>query len=580
MMFSVILKNKDEVTHEFWMQYSKLWLDVQFQSPFYSPSFIKLLFNRDREVKIICAFDKKDQLVFVFFLKLIKKNRLILLSNNHADHNPFIFSKKLSSNQKQIILTKLTSLFPKNYDLYLNNIPKWSNSLDLFVNSLKINKFYFIKIPAALSPSVKYVSCDSISKSLFFKKKFTKRRTNNYHNRLKKLQNYQFEIFNNDNLDLRKWIEDYCDNHEERWNLTDTPSRYSNTEERDLLHDKSNAWHNENQLVRFSIKVYDRRIASVICYKQNSDRLIYGLPSYSTEYDKLQPGTILVSEIGKWLGENNFSIFDFGLGSEKYKFRYSNDDQKLYRLYITQNPFSFFLLKGFLENIIRTNNILIQFWQKILNSKIRKLSHLLKLLSERLIVSLNLLKTNPKFHITRIYKTILFKKTVYFKINKSNIDFLKLHSKSNRYSSNIITPTLKMILNFINNNPSLNLKSRSVYIKRFYNKNIIPYAIIEDNKILQLSWVSFSVEKDVREKASFEEEAKVIKIFDCITDIDNRRKGLYKEMLSYIINTYFQSSEIIIYADDWNIPSINAILNVGFVKFGIKHIKNDNWNNS
>ena len=84
MMFSVILKNKDEVTHEFWMQYSKLWLDVQFQSPFYSPSFIKLLFNRDREVKIICAFDKKDQLVFVFFLKLIKKNRLILLSNNHA----------------------------------------------------------------------------------------------------------------------------------------------------------------------------------------------------------------------------------------------------------------------------------------------------------------------------------------------------------------------------------------------------------------------------------------------------------------------------------------------------------------
>jgi hypothetical protein len=65
------------------------------------------------------------------------------------------------------------------------------------------------------------------------------------------MSGYQFEIFNNNDNDLENWIEEYCDNHEERWNMTDTPSKYSSIKERKLIYRKTKALHLEGLLVRF-----------------------------------------------------------------------------------------------------------------------------------------------------------------------------------------------------------------------------------------------------------------------------------------------------------------------------------------
>jgi hypothetical protein len=298
--------------------------------------------------------------------------------------------------------------------------------------------------------------------------------------------------------------------------------------------------------------------------------LIYGLPSFSTEFNHLQPGTILVSSIGKWVGENGFTIFDFGLGSEKYKLRYANKNHMLYRVFASRSRFNILLIKGLLEQNIRGNNFLNNLWENMINLRFRKFINIQKINFDRIKVSFSLFLSAPFFHTKRIIKTRISPNIIYYKFNKEN----SVNFKEEKH--NITIPNLSSILEFANNNPSLNAKSRSTYIKRFHTKNETPFAIVKNNRILQLSWASYEVEDNVKKHANIKQENKVMKIYDCITDIDHRRKGYYKSVLSHIIEHHV-NTDIIIYTDDWNTPSQKAISQVGFVQFGIRKGNSNIW---
>ena len=71
-------------------------------------------------------------------------------------------------------------------------------------------------------------------------------------------------------------------------------------------------------------------------------------------------------------------------------------------------------------------------------------------------------------------------------------------------------------------------------------------------------------------------ESKVIKIYDCITDINHRRKGYYFNMLYKITEKHLEE-DIIIYHDQWNTPSQKTILQLGFIQFGIRRGYTNKW---
>jgi hypothetical protein len=569
MMQKASLKYQFEIDSLFWRKYKILWERLINPSPFYSPSFLKILLEHHNDSIIIYVEDEKRNIIGVLFLRNIK-NKLIFLNNEHSDHNPFIISNNLNVLNQKLILDSFISVIPNKFSIYLTNIPLWNSQLKWFIESLRKNKFNVIDSVGWIAPCVEFENSEVKSTKDFFYKIFNKSRTNNYHNRLKKMTGYQFEVFDNDDTDLEGWIEEYCDNHEERWNQTETPSKYSLSNERKLIYEKAKALHLEGLLLRFSIKVNYRRIATVICYRQGFERLIYGLPSFSTEFNHLQPGTILLSSIGKWVGENGYKIFDFGLGSEKYKLRYANKDQELYRIFASRSSFSILLIRGFLEQKIRASKNLNNLWENWYNRKIRKYINKQKINVYRLKISFNLFRTAPLFHTKRIIRTRSRPLIFYYKLNKEkNIIY-----ENEKYD--IVNPSLSSILEFTKNNPSLNLKSRSNYIKRFHSKNQIAYAILKNNKIVQLSWVSNEVEENVRTHANIMPESKVIKIYDCITDINHRRKGFYFTMLYEITKKHFDK-DIIIYHDDWNTPSQKTILQLGFIQFGIRKGYTNKW---
>ena len=90
------------------------------------------------------------------------------------------------------------------------------------------------------------------------------------------------------------------------------------------------------------------------------NRFYYLLLSMKEEsFARYSPGRLLISSMIKWCIENKIQIFDFTLGSEKYKISWSNDKSILFNYLKLNNVkgFIFYLmikikliLKSFKEN--------------------------------------------------------------------------------------------------------------------------------------------------------------------------------------------------------------------------------------
>ena len=566
-MFSVQLDSGKSISSEFWKKYEILYGKTITQSPFYSSVFLKTLINDSDNSKLlfISAYDEEGNMIGALFLREDGKNRVVFFNDGHSDHNPFIIASTLSIQDQKQIINDIVSVFPNYQIFYLTNIPVWHNHLDWLMESLKNNNWYTVSTSSWDCPCVVYIESKSVSNEEFFQKKFNKPRLNNYHNRLKKMAGYEYEVYDSNDFELEKWISEYCDNHEERWNVTDTPSRYRFTFQRDLIYKKAKAWHSAGQLVRFSIKVNSRRIATVLCYKQGRDRLIYGLPSFSPEYNNLQPGAVLVSCIGKWAGQNGYSVLDFGVGSEKYKFRYANENQILYRVFASKKRYSSILVRGWVEKRVRMDDKLNKLWSYWNDGGYRKYKNMQEIGLQRLKTSLSLIVSNPIYHIKRVIKTKISPKVIYYIIEKeADKSFNKL------IKFDIVQPKLSSILQFMNDNPGFTPKSRTAYIRRYYNNGTTPFAVIgSDGRILQLSWVSDEIEEHVSKAISTSDDKTILKIYDCITTVSHRGKGLYPAVLRYIVNKKVSNAVLVIYTDDWNIPSQRGIIKAGFREIGI-----------
>jgi len=569
-MYTVRSNTKENVGSLFWEEYKRLHRTAITPSPFYSYEFLQILFDEYESSQIISVYDENNNMIGAFCLRKVDKHKAVFLNDGHSDHNPFIIANSLSIQEQQRVINSIVSALPSKYALSLTNIPDWNCHLKWFLTLLRQDNWHVIKTDGWDCPTVVYKKSASVNLEDYFNKLFNKSRLNNYHNRLRKLPAYEYEILNNTEFELWEWICEYCNNHEERWNVTETPSQYIWPNQRELILRKARAWHSAGQLVRFAIKVNQRRIVTVLCYKQGSVRLIYGLPSYSTEYSNYHPGAVLLSCIGKWAGQNGYREVDFGVGSEEYKYRYVHDDQKLFRVYASKTLVDFVLLKGWLEKTIRERRLLIDLWNKWVNQGYRKVINRQLINLQRIRHSICLLSSDPIFHIKRILKTRISSNVVYYKCNRD----VKLNQKYTCY--NIVSPDLSLILQFTNDNPGFTPTSRAKYIRR-YHIGEIPYAIIDNEKIVQLSWVSAEIEDTVKERANGTDDKKIFKIYDCYTAINHRGKGYYAAVLSFIINKYIDEAALIIYTDEWNIPPQKGISKAGFIRFGIRKGETDSW---
>ena len=172
------LKYQFEIDSFFWKKYKILWERLINPSPFYSPSFLKILLEHHNDSIIIYVEDEKRNIIGVLFLRNIK-NKLVFLNNEHSDHNPFIISNNLNVLNQKLILDSFISAIPNKFSIYLTNIPLWNSQLKWFIESLRKNKFNVIDSVGWISPCVEFKNSEVKSTKNFFYKIFNKSRTNN-----------------------------------------------------------------------------------------------------------------------------------------------------------------------------------------------------------------------------------------------------------------------------------------------------------------------------------------------------------------------------------------------------------------
>lgn len=572
--FKVIHISSDNLNTLFWTKYKKLWENSNSCSAFYCPSFLnELILDQKIDTHVYVAENNDGLFIAALLLKHDNK-RYEFISVGHSDHNPLIFRTGFDDFENKVTFLSV-ALKQINGRLFLKNVFYWNNDLDAIVAACKIAKKKAIAFPAWKCPIT--IMPKGESPKEFFMSIFKKRRLNTYYNKIKRTESFSFEIQTGEEEigNLREWIEEFCFNHELRWNDTLTPSQYTQKSCRTTLLKKVIGWQKDNVGIRFTISAMGRRLAMVICLKEKN-RLIYCLPSYAPDQGHTHAGSILLSQVGIWAGQNGYSTFDFGNGTEDYKLRFANKTLDLYRIYIYNHYFSAFMVKGWLDNLIRINKFAYNLWSKFVLDFYRgKFKKFLNYLETKIKNQKAIFLDNKPLFFTKLIQWWSPKREIFF-----YAPGLKSNSTHKKRPHLFRQLAVYEVLDFLSDEVSLTPDSRLKYIIDIIQKKRIPFGLFDEGRLVQISWVKVASEKEIPPFLLMKK--KEIEnwhiIMDCFTSKANRRKGYYFEMLKELRSNSEpepEKSGFLIYADSWNKPSQKGIMKAGFKKIAERKTTKD-----
>lgn len=549
----------EQSNDSFWRAYNKLFNKSEHKSPFYAENFLRTLVNEiNFKAFFLVAESKEEEFLLVLPLRYFPKY-IGFMAEGHSDHNPVLIDKSLDDETASVACSELLKL-AGNKNIYFKNVPPWGKSLSALSFASKTINRKLISFESWDCPTVEHDESGGLTSQEFFHKQFNKSRLRTYHNKIKALPQYELLIEEDLGNDIEGWVNEFCYNHEYRWNKTETPSQYQNILNRQLLLAKIKAHHTDATAVRFTISVENRRIAMVLCLKQG-ERLIYGLPSFAPDYDYTHPGSVMVTIIGKWAGENGYTILDFGVGGEEYKFRFATHNRKVFRVYLPVSEFSVFSFKALFDKAIKEKELLQKLWSKFVLGFYRtKFKNSVSTFKTSLKKKIILQKEDNLYIVRKLVRKLKGKKEYFY---------LKYHSDA-KVETNYTIRKLSFYetLDFLDKEISLTLAQRVSYIERYSAGKCVPYGIIDENKVIQISWIRKSNENDLLPKNECTEH---YIIYDCFTAVAYRGKGLYPLMLKYLTSLFTPGTCFIIYTDDWNVASQRGILKAGFLPFAEKN---------
>lgn len=539
-----------EFTREFHSDYEDLWQNSFFETPFNGPNFIKLLFENSLEPIGFLNYQDGYLNIAVFF-KRKEFKEYIYLGDGYTDHNVICIRKNVSNDTLVSFLSYVIKQL--NTSIFLKNVPIWQDDLEAWTEASIANGLKCISFKAWKNPIFKLDLVEAQNQQMF-SNNFKKKRLTTYYNKLKKDPGFKFEIDESNNVN-QSWIDEFCMNHESRWNITNTPSQYISKSHRDFLVLKLNSYIRDKTLIRFSFVLNGINIVSVICLKKN-DYILYSLPSYSTSYDYTHASQSLICQIGQWAAGNGFTLFDFGVGEESYKLRFSNSVEDFYRVYITPTGISKFYLKGLFEKFIRDNKLVNAFYNKFVLSLIRiKLVHKLKVIQTKLLIQRSNFKLDKYFFVTKVKQRIDNKIKVY-KFIESTL--------SQPQNSAIKKISFYDYIDFIQIDGPITLLNRNSILQNCLQNIKVPFGLYVNDELVSVALVSsenFEIEKFVKSDKTWQV------ITDCFTINKFRGNGYYPILIGAIArNNLSLKLTTYIYASSYNKASIKGIIKAGFSK--------------
>lgn len=556
-----IVSMEPDLTHSL----QELWLQDPFSSPFGTPSLLEVMVRKSLSEKarvfFIEGFSQERVLAAMWPLIVDRSGILHFLQGAHCDQRTCLY-------RPEIEITELANGFVHGLSqinpsgVFMAGIPPWGQTLKAVQVALHKLKWPYKAFPAVSCPILEIERKPGFEKHL--RQHFNQRKSlRNLTNRLRRKPGYAFEVLKGQE-GLEEWAADFCDLHEWLWDRTSTPSKYRSRKTREFFLDILKAWSKDRALVRFSIRVDRERIALVVGLLSRN-RLIYHHTARSPEFESLSLGNVALRLIGLWMADQGISVLDFGLGGEKYKLRYSNKDEKLWRVYAAPRKVSRVYLQGRVEERIRKSTRLQKLWDKSVNEVLRgNLKHFINncRLRIQIILKVHLSSPTPIRSVTGALKSKLgIKREIFYYANGSP------ESKNPR----VVELETFDVLEMLEGTTGLSVFSRASLIEYRHN-GARPFGIIGNGKVQHVSWLKKAPIKDV--PAWIRGNGKSYWwIQRSVTARTARGKGFYPQVLRGILGVIPPEDVVMIYTDTWNKASQRGIQKAGFKPFALRDIR-------
>ncbi len=322
----------------FWQAYTELWENSLNRPVFQSPSFIRYLGEQAKDDLAACTGHLEEKLVAAAFFRK-KKGIYYFLSDEKSDHNFFVIHRDCTESQiSDFFKNFLVSVKKEKWGMILHRQPETASYLPVLKKLGADSGLFWATSRCSVCPMLVAESPEDLYAQL------NKSRVRTYANQLKKQQQATFEALTGSE-DLENWVQEYCNIHLKRWAPTNTPSVYRDVNRQHFLYNCLKAWIADGVLVRFSVKLPDKRIAFKVGLIQKNS-LISHSHTYDPDYQSSSPGKVLLRFTGEWMKKNGLTTLDFGYGNESYKYQHANQEVALTRLYLSGNNNLTFVMKA------------------------------------------------------------------------------------------------------------------------------------------------------------------------------------------------------------------------------------------
>lgn len=357
----------------FWEAYERLWKNSQYQSSFKAPHFIKYLASLAPDSLATFKCYRNDVLIgATFFYK--KGNIHHFLTDMKTDHNFFMLDKSITPEETEGYFKQLVQEFEtRKWSLRLNNQPFWTSYIDIFMQALQQSKLFWQVTKYNPCLVLEEATPEALSQST------NKQKLRQKLNRLKDMGEVLFEAFEKDE-DLDHWLDEFYSAHIRRWEDTSTPSHFRSADQCAFYKACVEAWIADQVVVRFSIKLGDKRIGFVVAVIENG-YLVHHSTTFDPDYEKQSPGLIIINLIGKWMADRGMTKMEFGDGGEKYKYQFSKTELPLNQIFIS-SPHNYpFILHTRMVHFMREHPEAHEYYAEKIRPKLLKSSLIKKLIT-------------------------------------------------------------------------------------------------------------------------------------------------------------------------------------------------------
>lgn len=339
----------------FWEAYSTLWQESEYKTAFQAPYFLQALIGMVSVGKIMVVKGMKNGKLAAATLFYNKDGVYHFLSDLKTDHNYFVLHKDLSKEEThQYFQEFLSEVEKRKLAFRINSVPSWAYYNDTLKQSLSERDIYYKVIESNPCVILETPTPDELFKATD-KKKFRQKL-----NRLKDKGTVEFEVFTGTE-DLDNWLNGLFELHIKRWATTSTPSIYRDDSVKEFYRSCIKSWIEQGLLIRFSIKLNDKRISYVTALFEHG-YLLHHTCTFDTDYEKQSPGLLIINMIAKWMADRGMTKMEFGDGGETYKYQFTNYELPQETIFISGKRNLKFILKTNLVHLFKENKKLRQFY--------------------------------------------------------------------------------------------------------------------------------------------------------------------------------------------------------------------------